>query len=58
MKRDPLAHPEELIQRVYAYAAYRIGDGPDAEDVTSEAFERAVAIATASIRARASRFPG
>ena len=42
MKRDPLAHPEELIQRVYAYAAYRIGDGPDAEDVTWEAFERAI----------------
>ena len=41
MKRDPLAHPEELIQRVYAYAAYRIGDGPDA-GYFREAFERAV----------------
>ena len=40
--RDPLAKPEELIRRVYAYVAYRIGDGPDAEDVTSEVFERAV----------------
>jgi RNA polymerase sigma factor (sigma-70 family) len=40
--RDPLAHPEELIRRVYAYVAYRIGDGPDAEDVTSETFERAL----------------
>jgi RNA polymerase sigma-70 factor (ECF subfamily) len=40
--RDPLANPEPLIRRVYAYAAYRIGDGPDAEDVTSETFERAV----------------
>lgn len=27
---------------MYAYAAYRVGDGPDAEDVTSEAFERAL----------------
>lgn len=40
--RDPLADPEELIRRVYAYVAYRIGDGPDAEDVTSETFERAL----------------
>lgn len=40
--RDPFAHPELLIRRVYAYAAYRLGDGPDAEDVTSEVFERAV----------------
>ena len=42
MRRDPLAHPEELIKRVYAYVAYAIGDGPDAEDVTSETFERAL----------------
>jgi RNA polymerase sigma-70 factor, ECF subfamily len=41
-RRDPLADPEPLIQRVYAYAAYRIGPGPDAEDVTSEVFERAL----------------
>lgn len=40
--RDPFAHPEPLIRRVYAYVAYRIGDGPDAEDVTSETFERAL----------------
>src|SRR5829696_5465907 len=40
--RDPLADPEPLIRRVYAYVAYRIGPGPDAEDVTSEVFERAV----------------
>src|SRR5205809_1364709 len=40
--RDPLAHPEPLIRRVYAYVAYRIGDGPDAEDVTSDVFERAL----------------
>jgi RNA polymerase sigma-70 factor (ECF subfamily) len=40
--RDPLANPDALIRRVYSYAAYRLGDGPDAEDVTSEVFERAL----------------
>jgi RNA polymerase sigma factor (sigma-70 family) len=40
--RDPLSNPEPLIRQVYAYVAYRIGDGPDAEDITSEAFERAL----------------
>ena len=40
--RDPLSNPEPLIRRVYAYAAYRLGDGPDAEDATSDAFERAL----------------
>jgi RNA polymerase sigma factor (sigma-70 family) len=40
--RDPLADPAPLIRRVYSYVAYRIGDGPDAEDVTSEVFERAL----------------
>ena len=39
---DPLAHPEQLIRRVYSYVAYRLGDGPDAEDVTADVFERAV----------------
>jgi RNA polymerase sigma-70 factor, ECF subfamily len=39
---DPLADPRPLIRRVYAYVAYRIGDGPDADDVTSETFERAL----------------
>jgi RNA polymerase sigma-70 factor (ECF subfamily) len=39
---DPFAHPEELIRRVYAYVAYRIGPGAEAEDVTSETFERAL----------------
>ena len=42
MARDPLADPRPLIRRVYAYVAYRIGDGPEAEDVTSEVFERAL----------------
>ncbi len=39
---DPLRNPHELIRRVYSYVAYRIGDGADAEDVTSETFERAL----------------
>ena len=42
MRRDPLANPGPLIRRIYSYVAYRIGDGPDAEDVTSEVFERAL----------------
>jgi RNA polymerase sigma factor (sigma-70 family) len=41
-QRDPLANPAPLIRRVYAYVAYRIGDGPEAEDVTSDVFERAL----------------
>ena len=39
---DPLRDPAPLVRRVYAYAAYRLGDGPDAEDVTGETFERAL----------------
>lgn len=42
MSPDPLADPEPLIRRVYSYVAYRIGDGPDAEDVTSTTVERAL----------------
>jgi RNA polymerase sigma factor (sigma-70 family) len=42
MARDPLADPGPLIRRVYAYVAYRIGHGAEAEDVTSETFERAL----------------
>ena len=41
-RADPLANPEQLIRRIYAYVAYRVGDGPDAEDVTSETVERAL----------------
>jgi RNA polymerase sigma-70 factor, ECF subfamily len=41
-RADPLADPAPLIRRVYAYAAYRLGDGQDAEDVTSETFARAL----------------
>ena len=40
--RDPLADPAPLVRRIYAYVAYRIGDGADAEDVTSATFERAL----------------
>ena len=41
MARDPFARPEKLVKRIYAYAAYRLGDGPDAEDATQQTFERA-----------------
>lgn len=40
--RDPLAHPEQLLRRVYAYVAYRVDDRSEAEDITSETFERAL----------------
>jgi RNA polymerase sigma-70 factor (ECF subfamily) len=40
--RDPLADPEALLRRVYAYVAYRVADRSDAEDITSETFERAL----------------
>src|SRR3954465_13065361 len=40
--RDPLPNPAPLVRRVDAYVAYRIGAGADAEDVTSETFERAL----------------
>ena len=42
MARDPFQDPEALIRRVYAYVAYRVGHGPEAEDITSETFERAL----------------
>ena len=41
-RRDPLANAPELIRRIYSYVAYRVGDGPDAEDITSDVFERAL----------------
>ena len=40
--RDPLHDPEALIPRVYAYVAYRVGHGAQAEDITSETFARAL----------------
>lgn len=39
---DPLADPRALVRRVYAFVAYRVGDGHLAEDITSETFLRAV----------------
>ena len=39
---DPLAHPRPLLRQVYAYAAYRVGPGADAEEVVSETLERAL----------------
>ena len=42
MRGDPLRNPEPPIRRVYAYTAYRLGDGPEAEDATSDTFERAL----------------
>ena len=41
-RRDPLHDPAPLIPRVYAYVAYRIGAGADADDATGEVFARAV----------------
>jgi RNA polymerase sigma-70 factor (ECF subfamily) len=41
-RRDPLANPEALLRRVYAYVAYRVVDRTEAEDITSETFERAL----------------
>jgi RNA polymerase sigma factor (sigma-70 family) len=40
--RDPLANPEQLLRRVYAYVSYRVVDRTEAEDITSETFERAL----------------
>ena len=42
LKHDPLRDPKPLIARVYAYVAYRIGHGAEAEDITSETFARAI----------------
>ena len=41
-RRDPLADPQQLIRRVYSYVAYMVGDGADAEDITSATIERAL----------------
>src|SRR5581483_10179562 len=40
--RDPFANPEPLLRRVFAYVAYRVGNRSEAEDITSETFERAL----------------
>ena len=41
-RSDPFTDPARLLRRVYAYVAYRVGDGYAAEDITSETFERAL----------------
>jgi RNA polymerase sigma-70 factor (ECF subfamily) len=56
-REDPLSNPAPLIRRVYGYVAYRIGDGPDAEDVTSEVFERAVRYRSSYDPARGGALP-
>jgi RNA polymerase sigma-70 factor, ECF subfamily len=56
-RHDPLADPAPLIRRVYSYVAYRIGDGPDAEDVTSDVFERAVRYSKSYDAARGGPLP-
>jgi RNA polymerase sigma factor (sigma-70 family) len=40
--RDPLSDPAPLIRKVYAYVAYRVGVGAEAEDITSDTIERAL----------------
>jgi RNA polymerase sigma-70 factor (ECF subfamily) len=55
--KDPLADPAPLIRRVYSYVAYRIGDGPDAEDLTSEVFERALKYRSSYDPARGGALP-
>jgi RNA polymerase sigma factor (sigma-70 family) len=42
MPTDPLHRPKPLIDRVYAYVAYRVHSRTDSEDITSEVFERAL----------------
>src|SRR5438128_8922895 len=56
-RRDPLANPAALIRRVYSYVAYRIGDGPEAEDVTSEVFERAIRYRSSYDQSRGGALP-
>ena len=58
MRRDPLANPERLIRSVYAYVAYRVGPGPDAEDITSETFERALRYRDSYDPSRGEPLPG
>src|SRR5207247_10440585 len=41
-RRDPLANPKQLISMVHRYVSYRVGDGAEADDITSDVFERAI----------------
>jgi RNA polymerase sigma-70 factor (ECF subfamily) len=49
--RDVLAD-RRVIGRVYAYVAYRVGDGAEAEDITGDVFERALRYADSFDRRR------
>ena len=40
LRRDPLANPKPLIRRIYRYVSYRVGEGAEAEDITSEVLTR------------------
>ena len=42
MRHDPLANPDQLIRRVYAYVAYRVSDRAEVEDIVGDVFERAL----------------
>lgn len=42
MKTDPLRDPKPLIDRIYAYVAYRVPSRADSEDITNDVFERAL----------------
>jgi hypothetical protein len=57
-RKDPFLNPEPLIPQVYAYVAYRIGAGPDAEDVTIETFERALRYRSSYDAKKGPRSPG
>jgi RNA polymerase sigma-70 factor (ECF subfamily) len=52
--RDPLSDPAKAIRRVYSYVAYRLGQGADAEDVTSQVIERAIRYRSSYDRRRGS----
>jgi RNA polymerase sigma-70 factor, ECF subfamily len=56
-RRDPLENSGDLIRRVYSYVAYRIGAGAEAEDITSEVFERALRYRSSYDRARGEPLP-
>lgn len=42
MRRDPFTDLEALVERVYAYLAYRLGDEAEAERVAAKVFDLAL----------------
>jgi RNA polymerase sigma factor (sigma-70 family) len=54
---DPLANPAPLIRRVYSYVAHRLGNGPEAEDITSDVFERALRYRSSYDKSRGGPLP-